>query len=63
MEGKREFWRTKNGIAVEELEKASAEKEATLAQRVTALLNRNVAIANYNRVNGKKIQLPSPPDM
>ena len=63
LEGKREFWRTKNRIAVEELEKASAEKEATLAQRVTALLNRNVAIANYNRVNGKKIKLPSPPDM
>ena len=64
LEGKREFWRTKNMIAKEELERATAEKEAALARRITALLNRNAAIAEHNRVSGgKKITLPSPPDM
>ena len=36
LEGKGEFWRTKNKIAKEELERASAEKEAALARRITA---------------------------
>ena len=64
LEGKREFWRTKNMIAKEELERATAEKEAALARRIAALLNRNAAIAEHNRVSGgKKITLPSPPDM
>ena len=64
LEGKREFWRTKNKIAKEELERASAEKEAALARRITALLNRNAAIAEHNRVSGgNKITLPSPADM
>ena len=63
LEEKRDFWKTKNKIAKEELEKASAEKEAALAQRITALLNRNEAIAKYNIMNGKKITLPSPPDL
>lgn len=56
LEAKKEFWKTKNKIAKEELEKASAD-------RITALLNKNVAIAKYNRVNRKKMLLPSPPDM
>ena len=48
LEAKREFWATKNKIAREELARAAAEKE-------TALLNRNIAVANYNRATGKKI--------
>ena len=62
---KHNFWKIKNEIAEREKNKADIKKKTLDAEHFTALINRNTAILNYNRVAraGNTITIPPLPNL
>ena len=62
---KRDFWKIKNEIAEREKNMADIKKKTLDAEHFTALINRNTAILNYNRVAraGNTITIPPLPNL
>ena len=62
---KSDFWKIKNEIAEREKNMADIKKKTLDAEHFTALINRNTAILNYNRVAraGNTITIPPLPNL
>ena len=62
---KHNFWKIKNEIAEREKNMADIKKKTLDAEHFTALINRNTAILNYNRVAraGNTITIPPLPNL
>ena len=63
LRAKTTFWELKNKKAAFEARKAEKECEKATAENFITLLNKNTAIADYNRATGKHIPLIPLPDM
>ena len=60
---KKEIWKIKKKKAIKEKKLVDIKEKTLKAQHLTALIERNVAIAKFNQVTGKSLPLPTLPDM